>query len=95
MTEIVERIRLRKNELYLQHPDPSPLPVHPVDYLIHPPSRLAPTTAFLDFRDNTLGPMMRDRPDDRNLPRYSAAVEEILAWRATIPAELRFWRGEE
>jgi hypothetical protein len=29
--------QLRRNRLYLDHPDPSPDQAHPADYLIHPP----------------------------------------------------------
>ncbi len=81
----------RRNRLMLEHPDPSPLQVQTVNYLIHPPGRRAPTAKFIDFRDHCLAPMMEDTPDDRNLPRYAAAVQIVLDWRAGIPLEDRFW----
>jgi len=83
-----------KAERYLQHPDEAPEISGGLPYLIHPPSRLASTAAWLRFRDRTLLPAMQLRPDDPNLPRFLAQVEVVLAWRATIPPEKRFWRPD-
>jgi len=83
-----------KAELYLRHPDEEPEIVGGLPYLIHPPSRLAPTASWLRFRDKTVLPAMARRPDDPNLPRFLAQVETVLAWRATIPAEQRFWKAD-
>ena len=46
MTDIAEETRLRRNRLYLQHPDPSPDHLQPVDYLMHAPSKLASTAEW-------------------------------------------------
>jgi hypothetical protein len=82
-----------KATLYLQHPAPPEL-VGVLPYLIHPPSRLASTAAWVRFRDEMLLPMIGHRPDDPNLPRFLAQVEIVLACRATIPAHDRFWRAD-
>jgi hypothetical protein len=78
--------------LYLQHPDESPELVGTLPYLIHPPGTLSATTAWVRFRDHTLLPMLQQRPDDSNLPRLMQQVEAVLAWRATIPPDRRFWK---
>jgi hypothetical protein len=36
--------------------------------------------------------MIEHKPNDSNLPRFLAQVEIILAWRATVPPEDRFWK---
>jgi hypothetical protein len=84
-----------KAELFLQHPDECPEIIGPLDYLIHPPSKLGATAAWISFRDRTLLPMLRHKPDDPNLPNFLKQVELILAWRATIPPEKRFWKSDE
>jgi len=61
-------------------------------YLIHPPGKLSATAAWIRFRDKTLVPMIEYRPDDPNLPNFLRQVESILAWRAAVPAEDRFWK---
>lgn len=80
--------------LYLQHPDESPKLIGVLPYLIHPPSRLSSTASWIAFRDRTLLPMMRSDPDDPNLPNFLAQVEKILAWRATVRPQDRFWRPD-
>ncbi len=82
----------RRARLYLEHPDESPELIGTLDYLIHPPGKLSATASWLRFRDKTLLPMMRSDPDDPNLPNFLRQVESILAWRATVPAEHRFWK---
>jgi hypothetical protein len=64
-----------------------------LDYLIHPPSKLSSTARWIDFRDRTLLPMMAGKSDDPNLPNFLKQVEAILAWRATIAEEDRFWKA--
>ena len=59
--------RERKAQLYLQHPEESPELIGVLDYLIHPPGRLSRTSSWVAFRDKTLLPMIRHRPDDPNL----------------------------
>jgi hypothetical protein len=83
----------RRAELYLQHPDESPDEIGARSYLIHPPSKLSPTAAWIAFRDRTLLPMIEERPGDRNLPNFLRQVEEVLAWRETIAPEDRFWKS--
>ena len=84
----------RKYRLYLEHPDESPEIIGTLPYLIHPPSRLSSTASWVSFRDKTLLPMIRHDPDDPNLPNFLRQVESILAWRATVPAEDRFWKEQ-
>jgi hypothetical protein len=82
----------RKARLYLEHPDESPQLIEPLAYLIDPPGRLSPTQSWIRFRDETLVPMMAKRPDDPNLTSFLRQAEAVLAWRATVRAEDRFWR---
>jgi hypothetical protein len=58
----------RKAQLYLQHPDEIPDLIGVLPYLIHPPSKLSSTAAWVSFRDKTLLPMIRHRPDDPTFP---------------------------
>jgi len=94
VSDVSAEQRRRHNALYLQHPDTTPLPVAPMDYLLHAPGRLAATSTWLKYRDETLLPLMQDRPDDLNLPLFLARTEEILAWRAGIGEADRFWRSD-
>lgn len=89
-----ERRADERAALYLQHPDECPALIGVLPYLIHPPSRLSSTAAWISFRDRTLLPMLRHRPDDPNLPNFLAQVEAILAWRASIRPESRFWKPD-
>ncbi len=82
----------RKAELYLQHPDETPDLIGVLPYLIHPPSRLSSTGAWLSFRDKTLLPMIQHLPDDLNLPNFLKQVETILAWRIKVEPDDRFWK---
>jgi hypothetical protein len=84
----------RRAQLYLQHPDECPELIGRLPNLIHPPSRLSATSSWLRFRDKTLLPMIQHSPDDANLPNFLKQVEMILAWRATIAPEDRFWKAE-
>ena len=84
----------QKAQLYLQHPDECPELIGRLPYLIHPPGKLSSTASWVRFRDDTLLPMLRYRPDDPNLPNFMKQVEAILAWRATIPPERRFWKAD-
>ncbi len=77
---------------YIEHPDECPELAGPLPYLIHPPSKLAATSSWLGFRDNTLLPMIRQSPNDPDLPNFLKQAERILAWRATVPPENRFWK---
>jgi hypothetical protein len=90
--ETLPQDRERKARLYLEHPDESPELVGTLPYLIHPPGKLSATAAWLQFRDKTLLPMIQHRPDDRNLVNFLTQVENILAWRAKVPAKHRFWK---
>jgi hypothetical protein len=84
----------RRAQLYLRHPDECPELIGTLPYLIHPPSKLSATASWHRFRGKTLLPMIRDAPDDPNLPNFLKQVEMILAWRATIAPEDRFWKSE-
>lgn len=83
----------RKCELYLQHPDECPELIGVLPYVIHPPSKLSATARWIAFRDKTVIPMIAAEPDDQNLPNFLKQIEAILAWRATIAAEDRFWKA--
>ena len=80
--------------LYFQHPDETPELIGVLPYLIHPPSRLSSTASWIAFRDRTVLPMMVAEPDDPNLPNFLAQIETILAWRAAIPPDKRFWKAD-
>lgn len=84
----------RKAQLYLQHPEESPKLIGTLDYLIHPPGKLSATASWLRFRDKTLLPMIRHSPDDPNLPNFLKQAETVLAWRARISPEERFWKKD-
>jgi hypothetical protein len=84
----------QRAQLFLQHPDDCPALVEPLPYLIHPPGKLSATAAWLRFRDSTLHPLIAAKPDDRNLPRFLQQTETVLAWRATIAPERRFWKAD-
>lgn len=88
-----ERIE-RKCQLLLAHPDECPELIGALPYLIHPPSKLSATARWIAFRDKTVIPMIAAEPDDPNLPNFLKQVEAILAWRATIPPEERFWKAD-
>lgn len=81
-------------KLVWEHPDTSPdhFSRLPLQYLIPGPSKMAPTAAFVQFRDRTLLPMLAMHPDNPELPRFLECIEAVLAWRATVPLEERFWR---
>jgi hypothetical protein len=84
----------RKAQLYLQHPEESPEEIGRRDFLIHTPSKLSSTAAWVAFRDKTLLPMIEDRPDDRNLPNFLKQVEAVLVWRVGVSPEDRFWKED-
>ena len=77
----------------MQHPDESPewIGKHNL-YLIHPPSRLSSTAAWIAFRDKTVIPLMRMHPDDPNAPNFLKQVETILAWRGALAPQDHFWK---
>jgi hypothetical protein len=86
---------VRRAALYLEHPDESPDLIGVLPYLIHPPAELSSTASWVSFRDKTLVPMIQHRPDDPNLPNFLKQVEAILAWRADIAPEDRFWKSDD
>lgn len=83
-----------KVRLYQDHPDECPEIAGVLPYLIHPPSRLSSTASWLRFRDRTLLPLIAERPDDQFLPQFLAQTEAVLAWRAALPPEQRFWKAD-
>jgi hypothetical protein len=83
-----------KAQVLMEHPDESPEIVGTLPYLIHPPSRLASSARWVEFRDRTLRPLIEARPDDPHLPLFLAQAEKILAWRATIAPERRIWKAD-
>ena len=84
----------RKAQCYLQHPEENPEPIGVLPYLIHPPSRVSPAAAWLAFRNRTLFPMSRPAPQDPDLPGFPKQGEAILAWRAAVSPEDRFWKAD-
>jgi hypothetical protein len=86
--------RERQANLYHQHPDESPELIGVLPYLIHPPSKLGATAAWVSFRDRTLRPMHRLRPEDPNLPNFLKQVAVVLAWRSAVMPEDRFWKAD-
>ena len=86
---------LRRAQIYRQHPEDVPELIGVLPYLIHPPSKLASSASWRAFRDRTLLPSIQEEPDDPNLPRFLHQVEVILAWRATVPLEDRFWKDAD
>jgi len=99
MTERRADIRLiwqHPLDLMWEQPPTSPLRFsRPLPYLIHPPSEMASTAAFIRFRDRTLLPMIEATPDDPDLPKFLRCVESMLAWRATVPTKKIFWRPDK
>ena len=83
-----------KAQILMEHPDESPEIVGTLPYLIHPPSRLASTARWLAFRDRTLRPLIKERPDDPFLPHFLEQAEKVLVWRATIAPERRIWKAD-
>lgn len=83
-----------KAQLYLQHPEECPEIIGALPYLIHPPGKLSTTASWIAFRDKTLLPLIRQRPDDPNLPNFLKQAEAVLAWWAAIPAVDRFWKAD-
>jgi hypothetical protein len=79
----------------LQHPSTTPDPGQwrwP-GLLIEPPGRWSSTRSWQEFGDE-LACLLRAYPGDPNLPLYIAAADTVIAWRATVPAEDRFWADD-
>jgi len=51
------------------------------------------TAAWERLRVKTLRPLITEKPDDPNLPNFLKQAEVILAWRATVAPEDRFWKA--
>jgi len=81
-------------KLIFEHADPSPAKTGRLPYLIHPPSIMSASAAWIRFRDLTLLPMMAAKPDDPDLPNFLDCVERVLAWRSGIAIEDRFWKAD-
>lgn len=84
----------RKAALYLEHPDECPELVGVLPYLIHPPGKMSATASWVRFRDTTLLPMIEYSPEDVNLPNFLKQAEMILAWRASVAPQERFWKPD-
>jgi hypothetical protein len=80
--------------LLFEHPDECPELVGVLPFLIHPPSRFAASSVWVRFRELTVLPMLAHRPDDPNLPRFLAQIDQVLSWRASVAPELRFWKPD-
>ena len=83
-----------KATLYLQHPDECPELTEALPYLIHPPGKLSATASWVRFRDKTLLPLIASTPEDRHLPQFLRQAEAVIAWRASIPVDQRFWKPD-
>ncbi|WP_226019362.1 hypothetical protein [Novosphingobium sp. FKTRR1] len=84
--------RDRKGYLMLLHPDESPDLAGPTAGCVNPPSKFRSDAKWIHYRDTCVIPMIAACPDDPNWPLRLAQIEKILAWRASIPAEDRFWK---
>jgi hypothetical protein len=82
---------MTKAGLFLQHPEAG---FFRSSGLIHPPTQLSSTAAWMEFRDKTLLPLNRERPEDVNIHNFLNQVKIILAWREHVPHEDRFWRAD-
>ena len=80
---------------HLQHPDPYPDITGDLPYPIDPPGKLCRTSSWLRYRDETLLPLLRGRPDDSYLPRLLQQAEAVLAWRAGPQNDQRFCQAEQ
>ena len=58
------------------------------------PSIMQSTARFIAFRDGTLRTMIADDPDDLYLRDLMICIEGVLAWRANIPEQDRFWKKD-
>ena len=58
------------------------------------PSMMQSTARFIAFRDGTLRAMIAEDPDDLYLRDLMTCIEDVLAWRATIPEQDRFWKKD-
>lgn len=83
-----------KVQLLLQHPDESPEITGTLPYLLEPPRRLSSTSRWLRFREETLLPLIAERPDDPHLSHFLQQAEAVLAWRAAVPPDRRFWKAD-
>jgi hypothetical protein len=86
----------RHAALFAEHPcvQPDRITFNAVYNLFEPPSELASTREWLQFRDEILWSRMAVHPHDPNLPRFLQQTNVILAWRATVAPEDRFWRSD-
>ena len=58
--------------------------------------RIDPRVA-VEWRPKSIDPAScksANRPDDPNLPNFLKQVESILAWRAAVPPDDRFWKAD-
>jgi hypothetical protein len=87
----------RHAAVFTEHPCvlPDRITFNAVYDLFEPPSELASTSEWLKFRDEILRPLTAVHPHDPNLPNFLRQTNVILAWRATIAPEDRFWRTDE
>jgi hypothetical protein len=58
--------------------------------LIEPPGRFSATRRWQQFRDE-LARLLPAYAGDPNLPQYLKTADQVIAWRATVPPEGRFW----
>lgn len=84
----------RKIELLYAHPDECPEGLGLVPFLIHPPSRMSATSAWIRFRDETLRPLRAENPTDPAFGMFLEQVAAILAFRESVPPEERFWKAD-
>ena len=80
----------RVMKLWALHPETSPEISEPLPYLIHPPSQWATTEQHERFH-KMLVELIAYRPEDAHYPLFLACSERVLAWRATLAPEDRYW----
>lgn len=98
MSEPYERgepsINERKISRLYAHPDECPEGLGLLPFLIHPPSRMSATSAWIRFRDRTLRPLRAENPTDPAFGMFLEQVAAILAFRESVPPEERFWKAD-
>jgi hypothetical protein len=76
-----------------RHPSAIPQERRPSPLLIEPPGRFSATRHWQQFRDE-LSSLLPAYAGDPNLPQYLKTADQVIAWRATVPPEGRFWAEE-
>ncbi len=79
--------------LMLEQPSTMPDDFGEPSRLVENPSCLAATWRLERFRD-LLHEWIEADPQDPDWPKFLACTEAALVWRASVPAEYRFWQPD-